>query len=122
MALEENAETFSYKKVAATKFKKLLGTKVQVSRYTIPIVYCKDLVVGGDHCAGCYDYINRCIYINIESPESVVETFFHEVFHAEIIEGGVRQHPLWCKDVEEIVVEILSRSIAFGFLIRARNG
>ena len=120
MASKENGSTISYVPHNGGKFKKIFGKKVNVSRYIVPIIYCTDLMVDGDPAAGCYNYVDKVIYINMES-EDPTETFFHELFHAEIIEGGIRQHPNWCADTEEIVVEVLSRSVAFGFFVRARK-
>lgn len=120
MASKENASGIEYIPHNGGRFKKILGKKVKVSRYIVPVIYCTELMIDGEPALGCYNYVDKVIYINMDS-EDPVETFFHELFHAEIIEGGIRQHPNWCSSTEEIVVEVLSRSVAFGFLIRARN-
>jgi len=118
MSLKENApgdNQNTYKKATAkesAKIRQKLGTWVQINRYKVPIVYVKDLIVDGDAAVGAYDWSTKTMYINVEDP-NWLETYYHERFHAEIIEGGVRQHPRWCKDLEEIIVEILSRSVAY---------
>jgi hypothetical protein len=118
MSLEENAKrnaSFTAQKATAreaARYKKKLGTWVQVNRYRVPIVYVNKLTIDGCDCVGAYDYANRVIYLDV-TKEDVMATFYHELFHAEIIEGGVRQHPRWCSELEEIIVEILSKSIAF---------
>lgn len=118
MSLEENAKgnaSFSAQKASAreaARYKKKLGAWVQVNRYRVPIVYVKRLTIDGLECVGAYDYNNRVIYLDV-TKDDVIATFYHELFHAEIIEGGVRQHPRWCHELEEIIVEILSRSVSF---------
>ena len=118
MSLEENGKgnaTFTAQKAStreAARYKKKLGTWIQVNRYKVPIIYVNHITIDGRECVGAYDYANRVIYLDV-TKDDVMATFYHELFHAEIIEGGVRQHPRWCPELEEIIVEILSRSISF---------
>lgn len=116
MSLEQDVKrdvTFQIKKASsreAARYKKRLGTWVQVNRYRVPIVYAREIIIDGQVCVGAYDLNNKEIYIDV-TKDDVLATFYHELFHAEIIEGGVRQHPRWCEELEEIIVEILSRSV-----------
>lgn len=122
MSLEKNVKGIAYSKASAKEAKalrKMFGDEIQVSRYMVKVVYVKELTIDGDEACGGYDPKTKTIYIDIGYPESV-ETFLHELFHAEIVENGITQYPGWCRSIEEVVVDVLSRSVAHAFKLKKR--
>ena len=99
------------------KWEKLLGRSVRVRHHLVPIILCSSIKFDGGECAGCYSAIERAIYIDITS-DCAWETFMHEFIHAEISEGGLRQHPDWCEKLEEIVCETLAVGLLANFRFR----
>lgn len=127
MPLEENDQRSSpikFKKAKHSdvrRFKKLLGARVLVGKFSMPVHYVTELVVDGESVMGAFCGYRRMIFVDIERGplhEDVVATFLHELFHAEISESGLRQHPEWSHGIEEVVVDLLSRAIAFSFGVR----
>ena len=108
--------TRAERKRLETKF----GKVVRISRKDYSIVYCHELRAGGQDLAGLCEPNRRVIYINIDF-EPIEETLLHELFHAEFAESGLHQTNSWNHDLEELVVETLSKSTAHLFFLRRRS-
>lgn len=93
---------------------------VRISRADYEVLYCKHVEYRGQHVAGLCDIEAKKIYIDT-STEDTTETLLHEILHAEVYEGGIRQYPSWSQDLEEVLVEVFSRSIASLFTLRRKR-
>jgi hypothetical protein len=93
---------------------KIVGSTIQIGRKRYQVIFCRGLVVDGRDQAGLCSPRHKAIFINVDHGE-VLETFLHEMFHAECSENGVRQAPSWNMDIEEIMVETLSQGLSHSF-------
>lgn len=93
---------------------------IRISRADYEVLYCKHVEYQGHHVAGLCDIEAKKIYIDT-STEDPTETLLHEILHAEVYEGGIRQYPSWSQDLEEVLVEVFSRSIASLFTLRRKR-
>lgn len=89
--------------------------KVQV-RKTMP----KD--IGLDVAGLCIPSERRIVILKDQSKEQLLETFFHEAFHAFIHESGLKQTCFMnIPDIEELIVEGLSKWIVKNFTLKKRS-
>jgi len=98
---------------------KRYGSSHRVSRYDYRLVWCDMLEYEGREVRGLHDHITRTIYV-LDASDTL-ETFLHELLHAEIEAAGMRQMPSWNPDLEEQVVELCSRLVAHNYEIRRRR-
>lgn len=98
-----------------TKF----GKMVRISRKDYRLIYCQGLSNGRESLAGLCIPDEHCIYVNIEY-EPIEETLVHEILHAEFCESGLQQMEAWNNDLEENIVEIVSKSLTHLFCFRRR--
>jgi len=115
-------ESTTYRAIGVAKRKRFeakFGKVVRVSRKDYSIVYCHELRSGGQDLAGLCEPNRRVIYINTDF-EPIEETLLHELFHAEFSESGLHQTNVWNHDLEELVVEMLSKAMAHLYNLRKR--
>jgi hypothetical protein len=98
---------------------KKYGKSIQVNRKVYQLLWCEQLLVDSVPVAGLCDSEEQKIYI--EPGTDVEPTLLHEIAHAEIAESGIRQTPGWNRDVEEMVVEVISQGIAFNYVLKRRG-
>jgi len=82
----------------------LMKIRVGPEDYTIQL--SKDITDDGDFSA-----VKKLIRIRRGSSHTL-STAFHELFHAELHESSFDTCEVWNEGVEEILVDILSRSVA----------
>lgn len=119
----EGLEVVSAKKARAkdaAKYKRRLGSWVRVSRYKISVVYVEELTIDDKALCGIFMPDKKIIMVDIGKGD-VEETLLHEVFHAELHYSGVNMNPKWDHDLEETVVELLSRAVVHTFRLRIAN-
>ena len=80
--------------------------KLRIGPEDYTLTLCKD--VDGD---GEVSVDKKLIKIR-RGSEHTLSTAFHEVFHAELSEASFDSCQVWNEGVEEICVDILSRSVA----------
>ena len=72
-----------------------------------------------DRMYGCYDYIQKCIFIDTEVHkkwnEDIQATFIHEMIHAVSKRVGLNQSI--DRDIEEIICESIANSITDNFIL-----
>lgn len=116
-----NASGFTYRRIANKDRKKLeakFGKTARISRNDYELIFCKDLKSDGRDLAGLCSPSDKKIYISTDySP--IEETLLHEILHAEIAESGFQQMSFWSGDLEEILVESMSKSISSLFSLKA---
>jgi hypothetical protein len=116
------AEGTSYRSIGAKerrRYESRFGKMARVSRHDYSIIYCRELTSGGQNLAGLCEPNERHVYINIDY-DPIEETLLHELFHAEFSESGLHQTNVWNHDLEELVVELLSKAMSHLFYIRKR--
>ena len=72
-----------------------------------------------NHMYGCYDYIQKCIFIDTEVHkkwnEDIQATFIHEMIHAISKRVGLSQSI--DRDIEEIICESIANCITDNFTL-----
>ena len=103
---------------AADRLARRYGRKIQIGRVVYRIIWCEEINVNGV-CAGFCDSVDHILYVDPKF-DSVEATLLHEVFHGECQEGGFRQRNDWDANLEEMLCEVISQSIAHNFVFRKR--
>ena len=121
MSVHEDSESLAFKECkgeTARRFYARYGRKLRVSRLDYQLIPCEELRLGRNDCFGICDPEEQKLYIRMGSETAVTETLLHELVHAELSECGIKQHPKWCMELEEIVAEVLSKAIASQFKLK----
>jgi Zn-dependent peptidase ImmA (M78 family) len=95
--------------------------RVRVGASDYSVIICSKLEFEQQAVEGVCDRINKVIYVNALSPKDDMETLLHEMVHGAMFEYGIIQHDNWCPQLEEVVVEVVSKLIAANFSMRLRG-
>lgn len=120
MSHSKDSQTLEFEEArgdAARKFQFQYGRSIRISRVDYKIVPCETIHLNGQECLGVCDPEIGTLYVNIKVG-SPAETLLHEIVHGELSECGIKQHPKWCTELEEIVAEVLSKAIASQFKLK----
>lgn len=121
---ENNAESLrvAYRKLdqkVRKRFEAKYGKSIRVSRKDYKLIYCRALTGNGKDLAGLCDPQARTILVNIEN-EPIEETIIHEMWHGEAEESGLHQTSVWTGDLEEMVAEIIGKSISTNYTLKRK--
>ena len=105
-----------YKKAPRIKNK-----TVRIGAADYLFITCTFLSIEGEEVAGLCDSIGKRVYVNQTSKVSDVETLIHEMAHAAFYEYGVIQHQAWCRHLEEVVAEVVSKIVAANFRLTLKK-
>lgn len=122
-----NSETnqINFKKIAVGKLRttyRKYGTSIRIGRADYTINFCSFLFLDSQECHGLCDTVTKNIYIKFEKNDTdlMEQTLLHEIVHAALDECGVSVTSSWSSEIEEMVVEAVSRDLAnlYRFQIR----
>jgi hypothetical protein len=101
-------------------FRKRYGRFVQINRKQYELVFCEFIRYEGQEVAGLCKTDEKTIFIDI-SHNPIEETLIHEIVHAEVEESGLRQMVNWSDDLEELLAEMLAKSISHSYTLRLKK-
>jgi hypothetical protein len=122
-----NSETsqINFKKLSIPQIRttyRKYGTNIRIGRADYTINFCSFLFLDSQECHGLCDTVSKQIYVKYSPNDKdlMEQTLLHEIVHAALDECGVSVTSSWSTEVEEMVVEAVSRDLAnlYRFQIR----